>query len=70
MPFPADYVTWRRCIEIDCELVLSPAFLRDRIAALEDPRDFRTQQFIALYGPDHLAQVLEWFRRAARESLH
>lgn len=70
MPFPADYAAWRRCIEVDCGLQLSPGFIHDRIGALENPRDFRTQQFVDLYGDAHLAQVLGWFRRAAREAVH
>lgn len=70
MHIPTSYAAWRRCIEVDCGLELSPAMIRDRISALENPRDFRTRQFLEFYGDAHLAQVIAWFRRAQQEIIH
>jgi hypothetical protein len=65
---PLDYAEWRRCIEVDCGLVLSPTYIDERVAELSDTSHFRTAQFTRLYGDGHRQRVLEWFARARRES--
>ncbi len=64
---PASYADWRRCIEVDCQIQLTPAFVAARIDELNDATHFRTQQFVALYGPGYREQVLAWFQRARAE---
>ncbi|WP_325167147.1 hypothetical protein [Stenotrophomonas sp. S41] len=64
---PRTYSEWRHCIEVECSIPLSLPFIRDRIAALSSSTDHYTQQFIRLWGPDHLAQVRQWFEQAANE---
>jgi hypothetical protein len=64
---PRDYADWRRCIEVDCGLVLSAAYIDERITELSDVAHFRTAQFTRLYGEGHRRRVLEWFARARRE---
>ncbi len=49
---PDSYSAWRRCIEIDCGIPLTENFIRERIDALKDAGDFRTEQFIRCYGHD------------------
>ncbi|GIX38771.1 MAG: hypothetical protein KatS3mg127_2010 [Silanimonas sp.] len=65
---PTRYADWRRCIEQDCGIELTPDFIAARIADLRDPRSYHTQQFLKTYGPAHHARVLSWFVQAASES--
>lgn len=64
---PETYSAWRHCIEVECRIPITAAFLRERIAALADMRDFRTEQFVSLYGSAHLARVEDWFKQALQE---
>jgi hypothetical protein len=64
---PETYAAWRHCIEIDCGIPLTAAYARERIAALADLRDFRTEQFLRLYGEAHLNRVRGWFAQALVE---
>lgn len=64
---PDTYAAWRHCIEVDCGLRLDAAYVQQRIAALGNPVDFHTQQFVRRWGDVHRRQVLDWFRQAQRE---
>ncbi len=64
---PDSYPAWRQCIEIDCGIPLTERFIRERISALHDPGDFRTEQFIRCYGQAHLGLVRAWFAQALGE---
>lgn len=61
---PETYDQWRHCIEVDCGITLTRAFIDERLRELATPSDFRTQQFIRLYGEAHRDRVLGWFRQA------
>lgn len=63
---PTTYADWRRCIEQDCGLRLTPAFIAARLADLRDPSNHHTQQFIHHYGAGHHAWVVGWFEQAGR----
>jgi hypothetical protein len=64
---PQTYAAWRQCIEVDCGIPLTEMFIRERIAALHDPRDFRTEQFVRCCGQPHLDRVRVWFLQALSE---
>jgi hypothetical protein len=64
---PDSYPAWRHCIEMDCGIPLTATFIRERIAALDDLGDFRTEQFVRLYGQAHLNRVRDWFAQALGE---
>ena len=66
-PIPRTYEQWRQCIERDCRIPLVPEFIAARRKELANAADFRTQQFIRLYGREHWQAVLGWFARAAAE---
>ncbi|WP_303759572.1 hypothetical protein [Alcanivorax jadensis] len=66
-PIPASYGEWRHCITEVCGLVLTEAFIHQRLAALENPDDYMTRKFIALYGETHRRQTRAWFARALDE---
>lgn len=64
---PDSYEAWRHCIEVDCALRLDAAYIQQRIDALEDSRDFHTQQFVRSWGEAHRQCVVAWFRQAKNE---
>lgn len=64
---PLSYERWRHCIEVRCNIRLTPMFIRERLAELQDDKHAKTQEFAKLYGADHLEQTITWFRRAADE---
>jgi len=63
---PNSYQAWRHCIEVECQLRLTPDYIQSRIAALDNLADFHTQQFVRRWGEAHRQQVLGWFRQAAQ----
>lgn len=65
---PSTYPEWRRCIEQDCRIPLTPDFIAARIADLRDAGSHHTQQFLKRYGPAHHARVLAWFAQAQAET--
>ncbi|MBS7455769.1 hypothetical protein [Coralloluteibacterium stylophorae] len=65
---PDSYEAWRHCVQVDCGLRLDGDYVQRRIAALEDPRDFHTQQLVQRWGDPHRQRVVGWFRRALAES--
>ena len=50
-----------------CRISLTQACVEQRLAALRDPVDHGTQNFIANWGEGHLAHVIGWFEQAARK---
>ena len=61
---PTNFNEWKHCIEVDCGLALTPEFIEQRIAALENAKDYYTERFLKLYGQPYLDQVLTWFKQA------
>lgn len=61
---PQNYEEWHHCITEKCSLKLTLAFINERINALQDVNDFKTRQFVQLYGPRYHQQVLFWFQQA------
>ena len=61
---PHNYQTWHHCITVECEIKLTAEYVTERIASLQDSKDFRTQQFVKLYGDQHRKNVLTWFQQA------
>ena len=64
---PLSYKQWRSCIEVRCKIRLTPTFIRERLAELQDDKQAKTREFARLYGVDHLQRTIAWFRRAADE---
>ena len=65
---PKNYNEWRHCITADCGLKLTPEYIDERITALNDDKEHYTQQFLKLYGPEYLQQVLSWFAQAKSQA--
>lgn len=66
---PQNYAEWRRCIEVDCGIALTPEFVAMRIDALTRSGSEEARRFAGLYGSDHLQRVIGWFH-AARPASH
>lgn len=63
MTIPETYEQWFTCITIDCQLSLTKAFAKARLAVYEDPENPETKRFIALYGMTHLQHIITWFKQ-------
>ncbi len=61
---PQNFEEWRHCIVVECGLKLTPSFIEERIASLQNSNEHYTKQFIRLYGEQHLQKVLGWFIQA------
>lgn len=61
------YDDWKHCITVLCDIPLTRTYVEERLAALRDPTDHRTQKFVAAWGEAHLACVIGWFEQAERE---
>ena len=60
-PIPQSFDAWQHCIEHDCGVPLTPAFIQQRLAVLGDPANDETRRFARLYGEAHWQRVLNWF---------
>ena len=64
---PATYDQWRYCIEVLGKIKLTPKYLSERLAVLEDNKNAESIKFAKLYGQEHLQRTVSWFRRAAED---
>ena len=65
---PQDYDEWYHCITVKCGIELTDSFIDQRIKALESDTDYKTQQFVQLYGQAHYQKVLSWFHQAKKQA--
>lgn len=63
---PHDYESWHHCITVECGIEITAKFLQERITSLQDESDFRTKQFVQLYGAQHRDNVISWLQQAER----
>jgi len=61
---PDDYQSWRDCITRICGIPLTERYIKQRIKALNDPRDPMTGSYVQLYGEVQRQRTLGWFRQA------
>ncbi|MEM8572197.1 MAG: hypothetical protein AAGG56_15010 [Pseudomonadota bacterium] len=64
---PQTYEEWKHCITVLCNIPLTPSYVQERITALQDKSDHRTQRFIETWGEPHHERTLVWFEQAAAE---
>ena len=64
---PASYEEWKHCITVVCGIPLTLKYVQERIAALNDGKDYHTQQYIKVWGSEGHSQTISWFQRAADE---
>lgn len=63
-PIPQNYAEWHHCITVECGIPLTDTFINERINAMQDVNDYKTRQFVKLYGSQHHQNVLAWFHQA------
>lgn len=61
---PENYEQWHHCITVVCNQALTPAYIDERINALNDQRNYMTQKFVELYGEQQRINTLQWFNKA------
>lgn len=54
---------WKYCIENDCKIHLTKEFAEKRLSVYLDRKNTETQKFIALYGEQHLENIIKWLKR-------
>lgn len=64
---PSTYNDWRHCITEICGIPLTESYIRERIDALHNPKDYMTSRFVQVYGEAQHQQTLIWFEQALRE---
>jgi len=60
---PQSYEEWKNCIEHDCKIPLTKGFAKQRLLVYENKDHPQTQDFIRLYGQQHLQNIINWLKR-------
>lgn len=61
---PQTYAQWRHCIEVECGMALTPAYIDERLAVWCTPSHDEARRFAQLYGEEHRLHVQQWFEQA------
>lgn len=61
---PQTYAQWCHCIEVECGIPLTPAFVDERLTVWRDPGHDETRRFAVLFGEEHRQRVQQWFEQA------
>lgn len=67
MPALKSYEDWKHCITVLCGIPLTKSYIEQRLTALRDPSDYKTQKFVAMWGEEHRLRVIGWFEQARQE---
>lgn len=57
---PQSFDEWRNCIVNDCKVKLTQEFAQKRLAVYQDRSNSETKKFVALYGEQHLQNIINW----------
>jgi hypothetical protein len=60
---PQTFEQWKNCIVNDCKINLTKEFASQRLAVYQDKQNPETMKFIALYGEQHLQNIINWFNQ-------
>ncbi|NBC24719.1 MAG: hypothetical protein GVX78_03795 [Bacteroidetes bacterium] len=60
---PQNYEQWKKCIEKDCKINLTKEFAQERLSVYENSNNPERQQFISLYGEQHLNNIVKWYKK-------
>jgi hypothetical protein len=61
---PQNYAHWRHCIEYECGIPLTLAYVDERLRVWCDPGNEEARRFAQLYGEQHRQRVQQWFEQA------
>jgi hypothetical protein len=59
---PQSYQQWLNCIINECNITLTKALARERLAVYQRPEHPQTKAFVQLYGTRHLNNIINWYR--------
>ena len=57
---PHTFEAWNSCIINDCKIDLTLEFAQKRLSVYTDKNNAETKKFAALYGEQHLYNVITW----------
>lgn len=57
---PHTFEAWKSCIINDCKIDLTQEFAKKRLSVYTDKNNTETKKFAALYGEQHLYNVITW----------
>ena len=57
---PRTFGEWQNCIVNDCKIPLTKEFAMKRLAIYQDNKNPETQNFVELYGAQHLKNIVNW----------
>ena len=60
---PKTFEEWKNCLTNDCKINLTKEFAQQRLAVYQDKKNAETQQFISLYGEQHLLNIVQWLKK-------
>ena len=59
---PHTFEEWKSCIINDCKIYLTVDFAQKRLAVYSDKNNQETKKFVALYGEQHLYNIVTWLK--------
>lgn len=63
---PRTYEQWHHCITVKCDIELYREFVHERLAVYVDADNEETKRFVALYGQNHLKNIIQWYSQALK----
>lgn len=60
---PQTFNDWKNCIREECKINLTKEFAQQRLAVYRDKENTETKKFVALYGEQHLNNIIQWFNQ-------
>lgn len=65
---PPTFEAWKSCIVNNCKLSLTKDFAQQRLAVYQNKENQETQKFVALYGEQHLQNIIQWLTTVLNNS--
>lgn len=62
---PQNFAEWQHCITEKCGIELTRGFAESRLKIYGQDSHLETKAFLALYGPNHLNNILTWLKIVA-----
>lgn len=60
---PQTFDQWKDCLINDCKIKLTKDFAKKRLEIYEKAENPETKKFVALYGSQHLENIIHWFKQ-------
>lgn len=62
---PQTFEEWKDCIVYDCNIKLTKEFAQKRLAVYQNSKNKETQDFVKLYGRQHLKNIINWYKKVS-----